>query len=279
MTTPEIAPNPPAAPGQGGAPAAAAPPAGALPAAPLARPTASPRVDPLGRMGDETLAARLRRAEMTANKRWTTELGVEDPATVKQQLAELAQLKQLQQEAERAKLSELDRYKADIADRDAKLAALNAELVQEREKATYANQDAQVRSLAAEVIAPRFIKAARVDFAEYLGSLSPAQQKRITEREVKAWFSKYAKENPDFAAQAGTPAAGGTKTTPAAGAKPVVRRPLSNGVSPRGPGAASITPGSDPSVAGGKTVKPGKANSMSREEVRAFAATQGVRMP
>ena len=270
------------------APAAAPPPAGAPPPAPA--PRREPEIPP------EPLRDRLKRAATSASNterlKWSKALGTDDPAKIAERLKKLADLEAADAERERANLTELQKLQAERETEKARADSLQAQLSEAQETAAYQRQDQQLRELASEVIDPKAVRFARHEWANHVVSLSPDEQEKLTPRDARKWFTAFAKENPQFAkadpgaapppAAAAPPAARpgappARRPTPPVGAP---RRPATNGAPPpRREPAAPANASADPSTDAGKTARPGQKNSMSRKELKEFAAKHGVNYP
>lgn len=266
-----------------------APPAGATEAAapppPAKRPT-DRDVPPVA------LSERLKRAGRVAGdaekRRWAEALGADDPAKVKERLERLAELERQAEEQKRAQMGELERAKADLDATQLHVKELEAELERMREEQLYSKQDALITNIANLFIDPDAIDLARAHFAKHVRELPPEQQEKMTERDVKKFFEKWVQARPKFARTAETPVgaspapkpatkASPTRPTPPAGA---ARKPITNGTPPaRGAGAPPLRSDTDPSMLNGKTAKPGQKNSMTRAELKEFAAKNGVNYP
>lgn len=213
---------------------------------------------------DASLKARLDRQTDTARRMLLAEMGVTDPAAVKQQLARLAELEAKDSEAKRAQMSEIEQMRADLeAERTAKL-QLQAQLDGVTQERTYEKQDQLITGIASRYVSPKAARLARVEFGAYVKTLTPSEQEKLTDRDAQKWFAAYAKENPEFALTAeGAEAA---KVAAAAAAKKPAARVIANGlplrrVTPAG-GAQSRSGSQVPSIErgelpDGKTYRPG----------------------
>jgi hypothetical protein len=242
-------------------------------------------------LSEETLSQRLARATSAANRRWSETLGVDDPTKVKERLDRAAQLEKEAEERKRSEMTELDRFKADLEAERAQKAELQKQLEKEREDRLYEKQDATIAQFAAEVVDPTCIRLAKAEFASHLRELGESDPKKVakmTERDVRKWFSDWVKEHPKFAREAAADAAAaaaaskGGKAGAAAAAAAPARRALTNGASPRraAPAPAGRAPGpGTAATAAGKTPRPGQKNSMNKAELKEYAKTLGVNYP
>ncbi len=182
----------------------------------------------------------------------------------------------------RASMSEVEVLTADKTRLEARVTELEAELKGLKQKATAQQQDAKLRQIAAPLIKPNRIKHALLEFGEYVSKLTPSQIKLIDDKRTAAWFSKFAKDNPDMALEAApaptAPVVAPTPGTPPAPvAAPLARKPVPAGARPVGaPPAPRQLPTVDPLA--GKTARPGLPNSMNAAELRVFAKRNGVNL-
>ena len=226
---------------------------------------------------DDPLAVRLERARRKAREDVLKELGVDNPDSVKAQLAELAKLKGDREKADREKLSREQQLIADIEKERKARTDLEAMLQEESIGRVYDKQDAMVLQIASRHVDdsdPDKIETARRKFSEYVTSISKTAAQRLTEKDVDRWFAKLAKDKPWLAKEAPVPAEPPKPPTPKA-------RPISTAASATqkvGAPSPAASNNSDPSVnPQGKTFKPGQANSMSRAETAAELKRRGMR--
>lgn len=244
-------PNTPAT--QPGQPTTAAQPAAPATAAPSA--TQEPARTSVADLPPAALNARLRAAERQAREKLLAEIGG-DPAEVKAELERLraaeAERTKSAEEAKRAQMTEVDRLKTEVADRDATIADLRR-LLNERDSAVQsAKADLIVRETIGEHIDPSMVDDAREALRRHVRGLPADQRKKFGAAEASAFFADLAKKKPRYAKESAAPAK--------MEKQPPARRPLANGAPPKTVvPAAPIKPAN-----GGK-----KAKDMSKSELDA----------
>lgn len=201
--------------------------------------------------------SRLRRA---SKKSLEEAFGTSDITAIKKQLARAKELEAKQEEATRAQMSELERIKADLKSRDEKLQETTSQLEQLRAEREFERTDSVVMSTAAKYVDPQYADVAAIKFGQYVrDELTEKEAKRLTTKDVAAWFDEYAKEHPALAVK-----------KPREPKEPEARRePLNNGAPERKP-----TPKPD-TTTGSKTAKLGQANSMTDAEWQEFKKKSG----
>lgn len=184
--------------------------------------------------------------------------GTDDIADLKARLDEHGNLKAKSEKERLATLAKEERLSEELAkERNARTLAETkaAKLVEDRE---YQAADTEVRSTAEQYIKPgKMAKLAVYEFGEYVRELDDDEADALKPKDVKAWFEKYAKENPELAL--------GSKPE-----KKTERKPISHGAGDQ------ESPPPMP-ISGGKTARPGQPNSMTDEEYRAYKASLGIR--
>lgn len=259
MADPNTAPT--ADPAAQPAPAAAGAP-------PAAQPNAAPRNPvPASALPEAALLAKKQKWQQEAREAVMRELGIEDPDAwraeqAKQREAFDAQRRQ-QEEAERAKLSEVERYKADLKARDEELAAIKLDRDAKQREATVAKIEVLSRSAATPHIADELYEDARARLQRYVDKLPERDRRRFDADDAAEFYKDLAKKIPRFA-----------RDRPAAPkpAVPPTRRPLTTGAPPARTTVPAGSQAKQPDATGGKTMAPGKPNSMTAEEVAAQAA-------
>ena len=233
----------------------------------------------------DALKVRLDRAKQQGQEVLFRELGVKTEAEAK---AKLAELKNAGAEAEKrrlAEMSEVERLKAENTAKDQRIAQLESMLAERDQEREHEQHEQMVARIAGESISPKALPLFKLHLAQHVKKLAasnPDLAAKFGERGVRRFQEKWVKENPEFAVQAQT-----TTTTTQAAAKTTTntqvkstqaaptRRPVTTGVPVRKPGAAPLTQANG-ALIGGKTMKPGQANSMSGQEVKAAAAKLGI---
>lgn len=257
------------------------PPQGGTAGAPLASPggVAPPSKSEVAAKGmpAETLAQRLMRERQAERKKVLADLGVDDPAAFKtareKEQAELATLRKSAEERQRAEMTEIEKHKLDLAKAEQQRDEARAELAQERVQRDVVQREQKLGALASNYIDQRFVKVARVEFAEYVRGLAPKLQEKLTDGDIARWFTAWAKKHPQF-----------TTTAPPAGEKKsdTTKRTITNGAPPRRvtPPNGEAKPGGDqPGYYKGKRVKAGFPDSMNRVELREYAKANNLPMP
>lgn len=232
----------------------------------------------------DALKVRLDRAKQQGQEVLFRELGVKTEAEAK---AKLAELKNAGAEAEKrrlAEMSEVERLKAENATQAQRIAQLEAMLVERDQERDHEQHEQMIGRVAGESITPKAMRVFKFDLAQHVKKLAgsnPDLAAKFGERGVRRFLEKWVKENPEFAVQAQTTTTQGSAkpTTTNTQAKPPqtapTRRPVTTGVPVRKPGAPPVNQANG-ALIGGKTMKPGQANSMSGQEVKAAAAKLGI---
>lgn len=233
----------------------------------------------------DALKVRLDRAKQQGQEVLFRELGVKTEAEAK---AKLAELKNAGAEAEKrrlAEMSEIERLKAENTAKDQRIAQLEAMLAERDQERDHEQHEQMVARVAGESISPKALPLFKLHLAQHVKKLAqsnPDLAAKFGERGVRRFQEKWVKENPEFAVQAPTvtttqgaakPGATNTQTKPPQAAP--TRRPVTTGVPVRKPGAPPVNQANG-ALIGGKTMKPGQANSMSGQEVKAAAAKLGI---
>ena len=225
------------------------------PAAPATAASQEPARTSVADLPPAALNARLRAAERQAREKLLADLGG-DPADVKAELERLraieAERAKSAEEAKRAQMSEVDRLKAEIADRDATIADLRRQLGERDSAVQSAKADLIVRETIGEHIDPTMQEDAREALRRHVRGLPADQRRKFGAAEASAFFADLAKKKPRYAKESGTPAK--------VEKQPPARRPLANGAPPK-----TVVPATPIKPAnGGK-----KAKDMSRAELDA----------
>lgn len=200
-------------------------------------------------------------------------------------LEELANIRKANEEKKRAEQSEIDRLKSDLQKSEAKVAELEGQINSLKQESAIERQGFKVRSIASNYVRATRIRMAMNEFREYVSELPREQQKKLDDRAIEKWFKEFVKDNADFGheSRSTTPPDDDTAEDP----KPPVRRPATGARPPvrlvagaRAP--ARVTPpkpNNAPPGTGGKTLKPGQKNSMTKDEARAEAKKMGYKLP
>jgi hypothetical protein len=219
-------------------------------------------------MTNEQLNARIAQAKRSAvaeveakQKEWLTErYGTDDQAKIDEWHADQAKLAEAAEKRKRDEMSEIDRHKADL-DRERAAAADWKQKYRQAQRATaYERQNSTIKTIASAYVDPRYVESAVVMLARHVKALSPDKKKSFGKPEVTKWFTEFVKEQPAFGKEQPKP-------------REVKQEPVTTGASPA---ETAVQPKPIASaVAAGKTLSPGKPNSMSPEEVTKWKQSKG----
>ena len=241
---------------------------------------------------DEALKVRLDRARVQGQESFLKELGVKTPEEAREKLKALKSAEQEGEKRRLAELSEVERYKAELNTAQQRIAQLESQLAERDQEREHEQHEQVIVRVAGELIKPNALRLYKLDLAQHVKKLAvtnPQLAESFNERGIRRFTDKWLKENPEFAkasvdaaAQAGTGNA--LAKPPATGARPalaqpgLVRRPVSTGAPVRKVGAPPVNgqAGGANGLLNGKTVKPGRPNSMTAAEVREYARLHGV---
>lgn len=227
-------------------------------------------------MPPEQLSARLARERSSAEKKWADGLGFKSVDEAKEYVAKAREREAADNERKFAELSEVERAKVVLAEKDARIAQLEAERDEASNTVLIERQERLIGGIASEFVKPKALAYANFCFKRWLKEEKTDEDvEKMRDADVKKFFRDFVKDNPEHAITAGdTPA---EKKPAAAGA--VVRRPITTGAPPARRDPARPAPPAGGAVEGGKTAKPNQKNSMNPAEVRAFAAKHGIDYP
>jgi hypothetical protein len=226
-------------------------------------------------MSNETLNARLARERQATEKKWAQALGYNTPEAAKEALDKLKQIELADKEKKLAEMTELERAKTELEEKKAEIARLQADHEATQTTVLVERQDRVTREIASRHVKAKALDYATFEFKRYLRSLPEERIEKMTERDLDRFFEKFTKENPEYSATAATP----TTTDPKKPAAAPARRPITNGAPPVKKNPTATPDASNLQGENGKTVLPGRKNSMSAAEVRAYAAKHGVKYP
>lgn len=219
---------------------------------------------------DPAFHARLRSVkqatEREARQKLLAELGIEDPEKFKQEreltTKQLADLRSAEEERKRASMTQEDKLRADLKAAQDRIAAIEAARDEAETDAAAARFESLVNQAFQAHIDPEMMDVAQRLFVEHGRKLPKSTREKFGKADAEAWAKELAEKRPKFARAAPASAAPAKKPEP-------VRRPLSNGSSPRAaapPGPAKI-PGSAKS-----------ARDMTPAEYKEALRKHGVRM-
>lgn len=193
-------------------------------------------------------------------RKWLKDtFGTDSDEEIEQKLQTWKEMEQEREEQKRAQMSELERAKSDL-EKERK-ARERAESERDKLQSTYLyeKQDNVVTHLASPHVNPKYMRFAKQQFAAHLKELGQERVSKMTEKDIANWFKKdFTKEFPELAASRDD----GDKPKPK-------QKPLSNGTPP------TTKPKPNASNAG-KTAKPGKANSMTKKELKEHLKSKGL---
>ncbi len=222
----------------------------------------------------EGLNTRLQAERERANKQWAETLGYKTPAEAQAALARAKELEEKETAKKLSEMTELERARAIIAEKDARLAEVEAQADALETSVLVEKQDRIIESQAAGFVKPKFISFATIAFKAHLKTLSKEDVENMPIKEVKQFFKDFAKENPELAPEA----PGAVAVVVPAKPQPVRRAITTGAPPPRRPPAPAASAAA--ASLGGKTPRPGQPNSMTPAEVRAFAKAQhGIDYP
>lgn len=177
---------------------------------------------------------------------------------------ELAKFRTKEEERRRAEMTELERAKADLAKKDAELERVRGELTGVKTGLLADKQEVIVRGALLEHLDEEDLEVGKLALAKHFTALSESEKKEFGERHLHRWAKDFVKKHPKLAKKPVVKT--GDDSPPIA--HPRRRAPVSNSnddPKKKAPPPAPKT--GDPSIAAGKTVKPGQANTMSKREV------------
>lgn len=251
------------------------------------------------------LSVRLKQAADKAaaeeRRRLFAELGIDDPARFKESRErtqkELADLRAAEEKRQREAMTEQERLRKDLETAHARIAELEAERERLVTDTQRKEQKERLTGIALRYVSPKYAGFAVTGFQEYVVALPASEFAKLEQSkgEIERWFRRFARDNPELAASsqdsekaaADAKAAEAARAQAAAAPAPAPARPrvvvqqrkITNGTPPKGAPAPAATPAAGPPSLAGKDPRPGRPNSMTRAEVRQWAASQGVRMP
>lgn len=177
---------------------------------------------------------------------------------------ELAQFRTKEEERRRAEMTELERAKADIAKKDRELQAVRNELNGVKTGLLADKQEVIVKGALLEHLDEEDLEVGKLALAKHFMTLSDTAKKEFGERHLHRWAKDFVKKHPKLAKKPVVKT--GDDSPPIA--HPRRRAPVSNSnEDPKKKSPPPVPKSGDPSVAAGKTVKPGQANTMSKREV------------
>lgn len=257
-------------------------------AAPAGEPGAAPKAGrgPVTTAGipDAALKSRLDRAKAMGAEPFMKLLGAKSEAEAKDKLAKLSQLEQEGEKRRLAEMGEVERLKAELEAERQKNSLLEQQLAEHAHEREHEQHEQVVTRVASEAVDPDALPLFKMHLAQHVKKLAqtnPELAEKFGERSIKRFTEKWVQQHPKFARAPGGAEAAPGKVAPGAQAPKAaplpVRRPVTSGAPQRrNPAPVVQQGGAMPSMANGKTARPGQANTMSSAEVKAYAASKGI---
>lgn len=257
-------PPPGQAQGQGGQQGQGPPPAGSQGGAPGGEQRPRPRVDDLS---DEVLEARLQRERRKGREETLAGLlgkfGAKDEAELEARVRAADALSSENEKKKRSEMSELEQVRADLAATRAENERLKTEKQSAEEARTAVEQEQVFRRACAKHVDPSMADAALMLLARHVRQkVEESPDEEFSERDAERFFRALVAKNAKFSPSA-----------------PPARKPVSTGAAPPSPPPGSPPAGAAPAGGGtlnGKTVLPGRPNSMSPAELAQYAKSRGL---
>lgn len=210
------------------------------------------------------------RLERYTKKQLRDAFGTDDVDTIKARLSEHEQWREEREQKRIAELSEVDRYKEQLAaaqaERDA--AVERAEQIQTQQ--VVSEQDSNISAIMGRHFNPRYMKHEMRNLAEYIQSL-PEAELGDPDAVVEAWCRKTVEEDPAL----GIPTAVAPVAAPQAAPPPVIPPPPAGPLMTNGGGGTRPQNVNPNGIVAPKTFAPGHAGSASDKEWREFKRQQG----
>jgi hypothetical protein len=209
------------------------------------------------RFDDAALNERLARAKRQG---LIDTFGTADADAIKAKLAKADALEAEAEARKREQMTEVDRLKHDLAAAQQTAQRARAEASTIRERQMVQEQQGVVERIASKHVAGAYVQDAAFLFAKHLRDNVQAEDlAKYTEKDIAKWFQTFAARRPAFAVTQTR-----TRTRAPVGSPAPAPRPNAPA------SALNAPPGG-----GGRTMKPGQPNSMTREEARAEARKNG----
>lgn len=231
-------------------------------------PAAIPTEEEL-RFGRDAFNARIAQAKRSAeaaaverHKAWLRErYGTDDQGEIDKLIADSKKLRDEAEERRRAEMTELERYKSDLAAERRRREAAERKVLEAERRRRFDKQDAAITRIAGSHVDADLVEDAALLFARHVQSLDGDKVKKMSEKDVAKWFADFVKRKPAWKRSDDAPPP----------EKPKPKQPVTTGTPPTGQ-PEPVAGAGNPS---GKTFKPGQPNSMSREEVEAYKREKG----
>lgn len=220
----------------------------------------------------EAFVARITRAQRSELRK---AFGTDNLQDILKMKSEYENLKKEKDAAEQARMSEIERERKEKEKARQELTEWQQKYTKLERQTTAKEAGDMIKSIASKHINMQYAKHVMRDFAEdLLNSYTPAQLEKFTDKHIEHWFKGYVKKNPVYAATPVQPSQPNANPTPET-KKPKVQVPMTNGTKAAKPNAPTAG-NSPPSVVGGKDVRPGKANSMTKAEYEQLKRSMGI---
>lgn len=164
----------------------------------------------LGRGGEipPERVSEIKRAEAAKERRTVLieEYGTADEAEIakikdqrKKDADELIAKRKADEDKRQAEMTESEKLKEQLRVQGLELEAEKSKTKTTAQRLEEEKQDRIITGHASKHFATKYVKAAKVEFAEYVEGLTKAQLAELTPEKIDKWFAKYAKENPALA--------------------------------------------------------------------------------
>lgn len=219
-----------------------------------------------------------KRLDRATKKQLKAQFGTDNVEEIKAQIAKAKEYERTQEEQRRAQMSEVDRAKEDAKTWQRKYQDLETKVKTERRAQVIATEHNRVTTIAKEFLDPDYLDTELPIFARELSAkYSREEMEQLGDDAIRAYFEKRVQVKPKLGKNFGA-----TQSTETQSTQPVIEEkktptvPATNGVKENERPTAR-TEGSGLPVNGEKTFKPNLPNSMSPQEAKAAAASQGFR--
>jgi hypothetical protein len=177
-----------------------------------------------------------------------------------------------EQKRKLAELSEVDRLKEELRlereGRAAEKTTLESQLAQRQTALEVERQEVLIGGVASKYVAPKFTKLAKVEFGEYVETLTKTQLKDFDQAAIDKWFKKWATDNAEYKL-------GFTPTAPVVPPPKAPPPPTRVPVGGKAPVRPAPRPPAPPTSTGAGTFKGKPIKSLNREELAEYRASLG----
>jgi len=223
------------------------------------------------------LKNRLTRAKNSVLKE---RFGTTDVDSIVAKLKKLEEFEEKEAKAKKEKMDKEERLAAEKAEAEDRAAKAEARAKAVEEERAVEKEGTRLKGLCEDQIKPKYWRHVKADLAEWILNgedgepRSPKEIRALKDKDIKKWLGNYLKDNPEFSAGAAADAAKAAKE------EKDKKKGLNTGAD--NDDEKTGTDGdTDPSVdpATGKTLKPGRPNSMTKAEAQAFLRKKGIELP